>query len=304
MFSVFLLTACGIAPGRLVKGGATTARITKTTPTNQGGAYYKDDGPAQADIDLDAIPDAEPRQEPLHRWANRPYEVLGKKYVPQTQVKSFRQEGVASWYGKKFHGQKTSTGETYDMFAMTAAHPTLPLPSYARVTNPANGRSVVLRVNDRGPFHAGRIMDLSYAAAYRLGYINEGSSRVIVELIVPGETDLPLLAAAPVAAPQRDTEEMEALSRQLSEEIAAPRAEASAQGIFLQLGAFANLDNAENLKNHLSDALEWLADAIHIHEADNLHRLQLGPYPTRAAAEFMAQRIQEGLGYTPTIVSR
>ncbi|MDR1889949.1 MAG: septal ring lytic transglycosylase RlpA family protein [Zoogloeaceae bacterium] len=304
LLPVFLLSACSVTPGRLVKGGNAPARIIKTTPAT-GGGYYKDDGPAEADIDLDAIPDAEPRQEPLHRWANRPYEVLGRKYVPQTQVKAFRQEGIASWYGKKFHGQKTSTGETYDMFAMTAAHPTLPLPSYARVTNPANGRAVVLRVNDRGPFHAERIMDLSYAAAHRLGYINTGSGRVIVETIVPGASLAPV-AAQPT--PQRDAEELDNLSRQLSEVAAVVRsgssAEAPERGIFLQLGAFASFENAENLKNHLTRELDWLSDTIHIYQTDNLYRLQLGPYPARVAAEYMAGRIREYLGYMPTIINR
>ena len=139
-------------------------------PVPLPGAYYKDDGPgANPPENLDAIPDAMPRLEALHRFANRPYTVFGRDYVPATSLRSYRERGLASWYGRKFHAQKTATGETYDMYAMTAAHPTLPLPSFARVTNLANGRSVVVRVNDRGPFHPGRIIDLSYAAAYRLG---------------------------------------------------------------------------------------------------------------------------------------
>ena len=152
------------------------------------GGYYKDDGPpARAPANLDAIADAQPRLEPLHRYANRPYTVFGKDYRPLTSLQPFRQRGRASWYGKRFHGNKTSSGEVYDMYKMTAAHPTLPIPSYARVTNLANGRSVVVRINDRGPFHAGRIIDLSYAAAYRLGYIAAGSAQVEVEAIIPDE---------------------------------------------------------------------------------------------------------------------
>ena len=152
------------------------------------GGYYKDDGPpAGAPANLDAIADAQPRLEPLHRYANRPYTVFGKDYRPLTSLQPFRQRGRASWYGKRFHGNKTSSGEVYDMYRMTAAHPTLPIPSYARVTNLANGRSVVVRINDRGPFHAGRIIDLSYAAAYRLGYIAAGSAQVEVEAIIQDE---------------------------------------------------------------------------------------------------------------------
>jgi rare lipoprotein A len=151
------------------------------------GGYYKDDGPHERPpAGLDAVADATPRAEPLHRYANRPYSVFGKDYLPLSAVQPFRQRGMASWYGKRFHGQKTSSGEPYDMYSMTAAHPTLPIPSYARVTNLANGRSVVVRINDRGPFHAGRVIDLSYVAAYKLGYIAAGSAQVEVEAIVPG----------------------------------------------------------------------------------------------------------------------
>jgi rare lipoprotein A len=148
------------------------------------GGYYKDDGPGDR-VPAGNIPDAVPRLEPLHRFANRPYEVFGKSYVPHAALQPFRQRGAASWYGKRFHGAKTSSGEAYDMYRMTAAHPTLAIPSYARVTNLANGRSVVVRINDRGPFHGGRIIDLSYAAATRLGYVQAGSAQVEVESIVP-----------------------------------------------------------------------------------------------------------------------
>ena len=150
------------------------------------GGYYKDDGPG------DRLPgnvaDAVPRAEPLHKFANRPYTAMGKEYVPMTSLQPFRQRGMASWYGKRYHGQKTSSGEVYDMYAMSAAHPTLPIPSYARVTNLANGRSVVVRINDRGPFHSARIIDVSYAAAHKLGFIQAGAAQVEVEAILPGKS--------------------------------------------------------------------------------------------------------------------
>ena len=152
------------------------------------GGYYKDDGPeSNPPKNLDRVADAQPRAEPLNRAANRPYEVFGKKYVPLSKVQPYHQRGVASWYGKKFHGQKTSSGETYDMYAMTAAHPILPIPSYARVTSVRSGKQVIVRVNDRGPFHASRIIDLSYVAAYKLGYIQAGAAEVTIEAIVPGQ---------------------------------------------------------------------------------------------------------------------
>jgi len=149
-----------------------------------GGGYYLDDGPgANAPKDLDAIPDAVPRAEPLNPRTARPYVVFDRQYVPMTALAPYRERGVASWYGRRYHGQRTSSGEVYDMYAMTAAHPTLPIPSYVRVTNVGNGRSVVVRVNDRGPFLNSRLIDLSYTAAAKLGYVNAGSAEVDVELI-------------------------------------------------------------------------------------------------------------------------
>src|SRR5436190_11025173 len=171
-------------------------------PSTRPGGYYKDDGPGEnPPANLDGVADAMPKLEPLNRFANRPYAVFGRNYIPATSLRPYKERGLASWYGRRFHNQKTSTGEPYDMYAMTAAHPTLALPSYARVTNLANGRSVVVRVNDRGPFHPGRIIDLSYAAAHRIGIAQNGSGEVEVESILPGAAP-PLVAGPlpPVAA--------------------------------------------------------------------------------------------------------
>jgi rare lipoprotein A len=153
------------------------------------GGYYKGDGPGgKPPVNLDKLADATPRAEPLNAGANTPYTALGRKYVPYTSLQPYRQRGVATWYGRKFQGKKTASGERYDMYGMTAAHTVLAIPSYARVTNLANGRSVVVRINDRGPFHADRIIDLSYAAAYKLGYVGAGSAKVEVEAILPGKS--------------------------------------------------------------------------------------------------------------------
>ncbi|WP_432240244.1 septal ring lytic transglycosylase RlpA family protein [Herbaspirillum robiniae] len=152
------------------------------------GGYYKDDGPGDHIPDgLLDVADAEPQVEPLSRAASKPYVVFGKTYVPVTDNQPFIQRGIGSWYGKKFHGQKTSSGELYDMYKMTAAHPTLPIPSYARVTNLKTGKQVIVRINDRGPFHSSRIIDLSYTAALKLGYLSSGSSELEVERILPEE---------------------------------------------------------------------------------------------------------------------
>lgn len=165
----------------LVAGCASTPG---TGPSTKGGGYYKDDGPG-LDIpkNLHAIPNATPRIEQYAPANMRPYTVLGKQYIPLTDGKPFEQSGVASWYGKKFHGRKTANGETYDMYGMTAAHPTLPLPSYAKVTRPDTGQAVIVRINDRGPFHKSRVIDLSYAAAAKLGLIGPGSGVVVIEAI-------------------------------------------------------------------------------------------------------------------------
>lgn len=318
-----LLAACSGQPTRIYDTPSVDAGGAPKATQRRGGGYYKDDGPGDDIPDnLDAIPDAQPVFEPLHRFANRPYVVLGKSYVPATQLKSYRMRGIASWYGKKFHGQKTSIGEAYDMFSMTAAHPTLALPSYVRVTNVGNGRSVVVRVNDRGPFHANRIIDLSYAAAYRLGYINNGSTLVDVEAILPGEAGAPVYAQGPGLATPTPSETVTAGGpdeiEQLAMSVAAGDASLSAPvpaqlpagqavsggGLFLQLGAFSNVDNAENLRSHLSRELDWLEEGIQISPGGGMYRVHLGPYASRTDAGKVAEKIRAALGYKPAFVTR
>lgn len=170
--------------------GCLSAGCASGNPS-RGGGYYLDDGPGKPDpgrvARLMREPDPVPKHEPLLARANRPYRVMGQDFAPMTERKPYKKQGVASWYGQRFHGKPTSTGETYDMYQMTAAHPTLPLPSYARVTRLDNGRSVVVRVNDRGPFLRGRLIDLSYLAASKLGYVGKGHAEVEVELLNPAD---------------------------------------------------------------------------------------------------------------------
>lgn len=175
--------------------GETAASRQPAATPGRGGAYYLDDGPGEnAPADLAAIPDAVPRAEPLLPRTLRPYSVFGRTYTPMTELAPYRVRGTASWYGRRYHGQPTSSGERYDMYAMTAAHPTLPIPSYVRVTRVADGRSVVVRVNDRGPFLHGRVIDLSYTAAAKLGFVAAGSAEVDVELITQFD-EVPVVAA-------------------------------------------------------------------------------------------------------------
>ena len=333
--AALLLAACGSAPRQDVAVDGKKEPISKT-PTRKpnvvlkrGGGFYKDDGPADDIPDgLEDIPDAVPKLEPLHKPATKPYVVLGKEYVPNTSVKPYKARGIASWYGKKFHGQMTSIGEPYDMFAMTAAHTTLALPSYVRVTSVQTGKSVIVRITDRGPFHADRIIDLSYTAAYKLGLINGGSGMVEVEAIVPGgepfaniyaqatSTPQPAPTLAVVSVQRRnpgDSDEIEALAKRLEQDERPVQTTAqvgmgadtlAARGVFLQLGAFGNPDNAENLKNHLSRELDWLAEPMRVQASGGIHRLQLGPYANRGDADRVAEKIKAALGYKPTVIVR
>lgn len=202
----FLLSACGSAPktathkSEAVKSEAKTpshssalpAKATSNAPAlpkaNSGrGGYYQDDGPGEEiPPDLESTVDPIPVLESYSRTGNKPYKVFGKTYTPIIDSTTpFKQRGIASWYGKKFHGKRTSSGEPYDMYQITAAHPILPIPSYARVTNLSNGKQIIVRINDRGPFHSSRIMDLSYTAALKLGYLGKGSSEVELERLLP-----------------------------------------------------------------------------------------------------------------------
>ncbi|TAK91449.1 MAG: septal ring lytic transglycosylase RlpA family protein [Burkholderiaceae bacterium] len=284
-----LLAACGSSPPRIERDtGVQSTAPAKPAPGR--GGYYQDDGPGDnPPANLEQIADAVPRDEPLMSGPNRPYTVFGKTYVPQTGAEPFRQRGVASWYGRKFHGQRTSSGEIYDMYAMTAAHPTLPIPSYVRVTNPANGKAVIVRVNDRGPFHSDRIIDLSYAAAWKLGYLGKGSTEVELERIVPGE--IAANASRPVAA---------------MEPAKPPNAVVPATGNhYLQLGAFAQRENAEASRARVYQQLPWLNDPIVLEEAPgNLTRLLLGPYATLEAAQEMVKKIEDALQQKVLVLSR
>jgi rare lipoprotein A len=312
---LLLLAACGTqaprpvddrgqAPAAASPAPAPKAEARKLTPViKYSGGFYKDDGPGDKQPDdIDAIPDAVPRTEPLHRFANNPYSVLGRDYVPQRSLQPYKVRGIGSWYGRKFHGQKTSSGEPYDMYGMTAAHPTLPIPSYVRVSNPANGKSVVLRVNDRGPFHSDRVIDLSWTAAWKLGYIGLGSTLVEVESILPGQTRA--AAPAPKTPPPAATEE-DPIAKMAAVEPEPPLPQVQdTRGHFLQLGAFGNRDNAESLRARLARELGELAGKLVVQSTGKLFRVQLGPWPDAAAAQRAGVDLREVLGMAPVIVQR
>ncbi|MFP5350058.1 MAG: septal ring lytic transglycosylase RlpA family protein [Gammaproteobacteria bacterium] len=241
---LLLLAACGSVP--------------------RGGGYYEDDGPHdRPHIDISKIPDAVPKAEPLAATGNKPYTVFGVGYRPLASARGYRERGVASWYGKKFHGKRTSSGEAYDMYAMTAAHKTLPIPSYVRVRNLQNGRSVVVRVNDRGPFLHNRVIDLSYAAAARLDILATGTGLVEVEAIdvgAPATTTARAVQIIPMA------------------EAAEPQAEAlAAPKLAVQVGAFTQADNAQALRTKLEQAGLPVYVQPPTDGGPSLYRVRLGP---------------------------
>jgi rare lipoprotein A len=247
---VVLLSACG------------RDRVRPEVPPSGPGR----DGAPVGQIDVSRIPEPVPRAEPRARYGNHsPYTVLGRTYRVMDSAKGYRERGVASWYGTKFHGKLTSTREPYDMLAFTAAHKTLPLPTYVRVTNLDNGQSLIVRVNDRGPFHPGRIIDLSYAAAIRLGIAAKGTGLVEVEALDPEHPE-----AAPAPRPQT----------------------ATPHPLYVQAGSFASRDNALRLRQRLEAAGfdDLFLDRV-LTRGELFHRVRIGPLDSVEAADALIERL-------------
>ncbi len=343
---VLLLAACASPPpprpaGAHAPAGPAPRPLPRPAPPAETGV----DGPeANPPPDLLQVPDAEPRLEAVRPGGpNKPYAVLGQAYTPLAGDPPLIERGLASWYGRKFHGRPTANGETYNMYAMSAAHKTMPLPSYARVRNPANGREVVLRVNDRGPFHPGRVIDLSYTAALKLGLLG-GVGAVEVERITheairsgswraatpvdsaaalapalraepaPGRSTAPAQAGA-LDDPIGDLLQRTAAASQppdvrhaepLPPETAAPAQAAThaARGFWLQLGAFAQRDGALGFQQRVASEAAWLAPLLAVFNERSLHRLQAGPYASRDQAQAAAQRLRQTLQLVPAVVER
>ena len=214
--------------------------------------------------------------------------------MPNVSSEPFRQQGIASWYGRKYHGQMTSIGEIYDMYAMTAAHPTLPLPSYVRVTNPANMKSVVVRLNDRGPFHADRVIDLSYTAAAKLDIARKGSGLVWVERVFPGDSRIttatppPSVPVPPVPVP--------AATAIVTSPIVPDWGE-----VYLQLAAFSSMENAEIFRARMARELDWNREPIQVIQKDSLFRVRMGPYKSREEAEAVAAQVRQSHDFAAVI---
>jgi rare lipoprotein A len=295
------------------------------------GGYYLDDGPGDSIPDgLQNTPDAEPRVEPYAKRGNNPYVVFGTRYTPLISDQPFTQRGYGSWYGKKFHGQKTSSGELYDMYKMTAASPILPIPSYARVTNLSNGKQVIVRVNDRGPFRSSRIIDLSYTAALKLGYVGHGSAELEVERLLPADIERiraakgdgqPIVAQAanvvvPVSSeigvPTVETAPLDPLAMKIAtlEPVAtSPEAVPVAMtvvggGFYLQFGAYSQMANAEIMRSRLLQDLGSVLPQLKVEPSNNLYRLYSGPFATREAAASAALQVQQAGVTKPFILQR
>lgn len=260
-----LLTACGSSG-------------PKRAPRSDGPppAYEPLDGPPNVPFDVNAIPEPVPKDEPLARYGNHsPYEVMGKRYKVLPKRSGYVQRGTASWYGTKFHGRLTSTREPYDMYAFTAAHKTLPLPSYARVTRLDNGKSVTVRINDRGPFVGDRLIDLSYAAAVKLGVHLTGTAPVEVRVLEPGDNPNAGRPAPP--APRTP-----------------PIVQASGH-LYVQAGAFSTRDNAFAYRRRLESAG---FDDVRVYSARSgsgtVWRVRIGPLADRAAADAIRARVRAG----------
>ncbi|MFA7240639.1 MAG: septal ring lytic transglycosylase RlpA family protein [Sulfuricellaceae bacterium] len=287
------------APAPAATQPPTAQTATERAAPKPGGGYYKDDGPGDnPPPNLDAIPDATPRLEPLHRFANRPYIVLGQAYTPDTELHPYRETGAASWYGRRYHGSRTSSGEPYDMYAMTAAHRTLPIPSYARVTNAANSKSVVVRINDRGPFHEERLIDVSYTAAHKLGILQNGSLQVQVEALDPRN---------PVVAPPPANPKPEAALAAAPQPANAAQAFTTAPengGVYVQLGAFSVQENAEQFRSKLGMDMAQFADKLQVMPQGGLFKVRAGPYPNIAGADQAAAEIRKALNVNAVVISR
>ncbi|MBP9961032.1 septal ring lytic transglycosylase RlpA family lipoprotein [Pseudomonas sp. FFUP_PS_473] len=308
------LQLLGVAALGLVLVSCSTGR----SPQQQGGIRSQPgldinrahkDGAPWWDVDVSKIPDATPTVHNGPYKAN-PYTVLGKTYYPMGESRNYVAQGTASWYGTKFHGQNTANGEVYDLYGMSAAHKTLPLPSYVRVTNLDNNRSVILRVNDRGPFYSDRIIDLSYAAAKKLGYAETGTARVRVEGIDPQQWWAQRGRPAPLVLEQPQVAQAQPLSSNTGTveqwtpppqqhaaavvpvQVASNTAPAGA-GMYLQVGAFANPDAAELLRSKLSTMVSapvFISSIVR--NQQTLHRVRMGPISNPGEAQQMQDSVR------------
>lgn len=300
--------AAAASPGTPAAGAVMPSRSPSaaTRASRRPGGYYRDDGPADVIPEgLHATPDAEPRIEPIAKATSRPYTIFEKTYIPITDDRPLVQRGVGSWYGRKFHGQKTASGELYDMFKMTAAHPILPIPSYARVTNLQNGRKVIVRINDRGPFHSARIIDLSYTAALKLDVLRGGSAELEVERLLPDE----ILRLQAARQGRRDPQAVTAVPAGAAAPVPVAlnpgsAASSTASGFYLQFGAYALEQNAQAARAQLLRNWPASLPQPEVVSSQGLFRLHSGPFGSRELASDAARRVRDASAMSSTVVQR
>lgn len=281
-----------------------------------GTSSPRDGAPAQSPSDLASLPDPVPRIEPIRKGGpNKPYEVLGRAYEPLAEDVAWQERGLASWYGTKFHGRRTASGELFSMYGLTAAHRTLPIPSYARVRHLKSGKSVIVRINDRGPFHSARVIDLSYAAAVKLGLASAGSAQVEVTRLTfddirrgvwetasaapeeqPAEVGRVEVPADPVLSP--------AVPLALPLQPAARAYTPAQRGFYVQLAALRQREGVERLQQRVSTELSGLLPMLAIFHEAALYKLTVGPYATRQDATLAASQARDALQLTPMVVER
>ena len=284
-----MLTGCASAPSFKNEG--------VTTPSKKGGGYYLDDGPGDHPPEnIDAIPDATPKVEPFNARANQPYIALDNKYIPMTSFYPYKERGVASWYGKRYHGKKTSIGEYYDMYSMTGAHTTLPIPCYVRVTNTENGKSVIVRINDRGPFKKDRVIDLSFASAYKLRLSDKGSGPVEVELIDPRQFSA--LKKTPDVITEK-IKEKEVTPTQVKTEEAIAN-----EPLYIQAGAFKNEKNADLLLKQLSEMKLENTPPFKKQFSEDLFHVVIGPFNSKNEATNIADLIKSKIKISIFVIAK
>jgi rare lipoprotein A len=287
---VAVLIGCS-SPAQHKPGGASSSPPDKPQTTDSQSGRYKgkpnDWGPDK-EIDMSHVPDAVPRYENRTIAGNKnPYTVLGKTYYLMQDERAYIERGKASWYGFKFNGERTSNGELYDMFAMTGAHKTLPIPSYVRVTNLDNRNSVVVRINDRGPFHAGRIIDLSYAAAQRLGITRAGTGNVEVEIVVPQGDPRPPLRKAKQDVAARDSglvSQAEAGNTPVDSKLP--------DGTYLQIAAFGVENSAQQFAATVKTKLSFPVVVSTVQAPVKLYRVRVGPFKNAQALQTAREELE------------
>jgi rare lipoprotein A len=285
-----MLTGCASGPS--------LKNESVSVPPKKGGGYYLDDGPGDRPPEnMDAIPDAIPKVEPFNVRANQPYIALDNKYTPMTSFYPYKEKGIASWYGKRYHGKKTSVGEIYDMYTMTGAHTTLPIPCYVRVTNTENGKSVIVRINDRGPFKKDRVIDLSFAAAYKLRLSDKGSGPVEVELIDPRQFSA--LKKMPDAITEKIKEKEVVSVQTKSVDILEP-----SDAIFIQAGAFKNEKNADLLLKQLTDMKLENSPPSKKQFSEDLFHVVIGPFNSKDEATRISDLIKSKIKISIFILSK